>query len=64
MYQETFIDFLCKLALTSLRTIGFIDILLLSATVGGWLGLAIGASAISFIELVYFCIVLGRKMLL
>ena len=36
---------------------------LLSATVGGWFGLVIGASIISFLELVYFLLLLCRKVL-
>ncbi len=36
--------------------------LLLAAKVGGWIGLVVGASLISFLEFIYFAILLLRKV--
>lgn len=72
LYQETLLDFLCKCVLTSFSLIPeFSDGKLklynkfpfFPAKVGGWLGLAIGASIFSFIEIMAFIFVLVKQII-
>ena len=62
IYQETFADFLCKLSNMPQKYLVKLN-LLIPALVGGWLGLAVGASIISFMELIYFLTLLLRKLM-
>ena len=58
LYQEDISDFLCKYF--QKYCLDFSDITLISAKIGGWAGLAIGASVISVVEIVLFGFYLMR----
>ncbi len=60
VYQESVLDFLCKSGLDLFRL--ELSSSVISAKVGGWIGLIVGASFISFLEFIYFAFLLVRNM--
>ncbi len=58
-YHDGIMDFLCKMSSQSSLQVAFI--LLIIAKIGGWIGLIVGASLISFIEFAYFAYLLVKS---
>ena len=64
-YQDSLSDFLCKYIyhVPCCYLINALKLYLLIARVGGWMGLAVGASIFSFLEILAFLFIFGRIIL-